>query len=147
MNLTEKIAEDLKSAMLAKDELRLSTIRFLLADMKNYKIEQQRELTDEDVTTLLEKQVKRHRESIESFEKGNRAELAAKEKQELEILQNYLPEQMSREEVEKEVDLAITSSSASSITDMGRVMGMLSTKLKGKADMGLISTLVKEKLS
>lgn len=147
MSLNVKLTNDLKEAMIARDELRVSTIRFLLADMKNYKIEKQRELEDEDIVTLLERQVKRHRESIEAFEKGNRTEMADKEKKELSILQSYLPEQMSREEIEKEVTLVIASSSATSITEMGRLMGMLSAKLKGKADMGLVSDLVKQKLS
>ena len=147
MNLNDKLTPDLKEAMLARDELRVSTIRFLLADMKNYKIEKQRELTDEDIVTLLERQVKRHRESIESFEKGNRAEMADKEKKELAILQTYLPEQMSKEDIAAEVGKAISATNASSIADMGRVMGELSAKLKGKADMGLVSSIVKEKLS
>jgi len=114
--------------------------------MKNYKIEKQRELTDEDVVTLIERQVKRHRESIEGFEKGNRAEMAEKEKQELLILQNYLPEQMGPEEMEKVVIEAINSTAASSMQDIGKVMGALS-HLRGKADFGVISQLVKEKLS
>ena len=147
MSLNEKILADLKAAMFARDQLRVGTIRFLIADMKNFKIEKQRELTDEDIATLLERQVKRHRESIEGFEKGNRTEMAEKEKKELEILQTYLPEQMSAEDIGKEVDLALASSGASSITDMGRVMSMISAKLKGKADMGLVSDLVKAKLS
>lgn len=147
MNPNEKIMADLKSAMLAKDQVRVDTLRFFLADLKNYKIEKQRELNDEDMMTLLERQVKRHRESIEGFEKGGRTEMAEKEKKELEILQTYLPVQMAPEEVEKEVEMAISSSGATSITDMGRVMGIISAKLKGKADMGLVSTLVKEKLS
>ena len=147
MSLNEKLTNDLKEAMMARDELRVSTIRFLMADMKNLKIEKQRELEDEDIAILLERQVKRHRESIEAFEKGNRTEMAAKEKKELSILQSYLPEQMSREEIEKEVTLVIASSGASSITEMCRLMGMLSAKLKGKADMGLVSDLVKQKLS
>ena len=147
MSLNEKLTNDLKEAMMARDELRVSTIRFLMADMKNLKIEKQRELEDEDIAILLERQVKRHRESIEAFEKGNRTEMAAKEKKELSILQSYLPEQMSREEIEKEVTLVIASSGAASITEMGRLMGMLSAKLKGKADMGLVSDLVKQKLS
>ena len=145
--MNEKLTNDLKEAMMARDELRVSTIRFLMADMKNLKIEKQRELEDEDIAILLERQVKRHRESIEAFEKGNRTEMAAKEKKELSILQSYLPEQMSREEIEKEVTLVIASSGASSITEMGRLRGMLSAKLKGKADMGLVSDLVKQKLS
>lgn len=147
MNLTEKIYADLKTAMLAKEELRVGTLRFLIADMKNYKIEKQQDLTNEDVITLLERQVKRHRESIDGFEKGARAEMAAKEKAELEILQTYLPEQMSQDEVEKIVTAAIAQVSATQVSDMGKVMAEVSSQLKGKTDMGLVSKLVKEKLS
>lgn len=146
MSLSEKLQEDLRSAIFAKDELKVSTIRFLIADMKNFKIEKQRDLTDEDVVSLLERQVKRHRESIEGFEKGNRAEMAEKEKKELEILQTYLPAQISAEEIEKAVLEAVTSTGASSPQDMGKVMGALA-HLRGKADFSVISQLVKEKLS
>lgn len=144
--LIEKIQEDLKTAMFAKDELKVSTLRFLLADAKNYKIEKQRDLTDEDILSLLERQVKRHRESIEGFEKGGRAEMAEKEKQELVILQSYLPAQISKEEIEKAVTEAISSTGASSIQEMGKVMGALAA-LRGKADFSLVSQIVKEKLS
>lgn len=146
MNLNDQVIADLKEAMMAREELRVSTIRFLIADMKNYKIEKQRELTDEDIISLLERQVKRHRESIEGFEKGNRTEMAEKEKKELVILQTYLPEQMSAVDIEKEVSEAIAATGAKSITEMGKVMAALS-QLKGKADFSLISQLVKEKLS
>ncbi len=144
--LNEKIQEDLKSALFAKDELKVSTLRFLLADMKNYQIEKQKELEDADVVMILERQVKRHRESIEGFEKGNRVEMAEKEKKELEILQSYLPKQMSEEEINSEVEKAISSTGASSIADMGKVMGALAN-LKGKADFSLVSQKVKEKLN
>lgn len=145
MNLLEKLQDDMKQAMLAKDEIRLSTVRFLLSDVKNYQIEKQRELSDEDVISVLERQVKRHRESIEGFEKGGRVEMAEKEKKELSILQTYLPEQISEAEVESAVEKAISETGASAITEMGKVMGALSY-LKGKADFGIISQKVKEKL-
>ena len=146
MTLNEKLAADLKSAIFAKEALLVETIRFLLADVKNYKIEKQRELTDDDIVILIERQVKRHRESIEAFEKGGRVEMASKEKKELEILRSYLPEQLSTEEVEKAVTEAISSTGAASLPDMGKVLGALSY-LKGKTDFGLVSQLVKEKLS
>ncbi|MDP2671163.1 MAG: GatB/YqeY domain-containing protein [bacterium] len=146
MSLNEKLQADMKEAMIAKDEMRLSTIRFLLSDLNYLKIEKQRELTDEDVLGAIEKQVKRHRESIEGFEKGGRAEMAEKEKAELAILQTYLPAQMSEEDIRKAVGEAIASSGASSIQEMGKVMAALSS-LKGKADMSVVSSIVKEKLS
>ncbi len=144
--LKEKLQEDLKSAMMARDEAKLSTVRFLMSDMNYFKIEKQRELTDEDIIMLIERQVKRHKESIEGFEKGNRTEMAEKEKRELTILQSYLPAQMSQEDVEKAVIEAINSTGATAITEMGKVMGALSS-LRGKADFTLVSQLVKEKLS
>ncbi|HEY4695083.1 MAG TPA: GatB/YqeY domain-containing protein [Candidatus Nanoarchaeia archaeon] len=144
--LLGKLQEDMKTAMMARDEIKLSTVRFLLADIKNYQIEKQRELTDEEVISVIERQVKRHRESIEGFEKGGRRELAEKEKKELSILQTYLPAQVSEEEVRKAVDDAIESTGAATIAEMGKVMGALSG-LHGKADFSLVSQLVKEKLS
>lgn len=144
--IVEKIQQDLKSALFAKDEIKVSTLRMLLSDSKNLKIEKQRELTDEDFQMLLERSVKRHRESIEGFEKGNRPEMAEKEKRELEILQSYLPEQMSESDIVIEVEKAISSSGASSIAEIGKVMGALS-HLRGKADFSIISKLVKDKLS
>jgi len=145
--MIQKLQDDLKGAILSKDEARVSTIRFLLAALKNYQIEKQKELTDEDVVAVIQKQVKQHQESIESFEKGGRAEMVAKEKKELEILQSYLPNQMSETEVETVVNETISKLGASSITDMGKVMGSISSELKGKADMSLVSQKVKEKLS
>ncbi len=146
MTLKEQFQEDLKTALFAREELRVSTIRMLIADMKNYQIEKQRELEDTDVVSLIERQVKRHRESIEGFEKGARIEMAEKEKKELTILQTYLPEQISEEQIAAEVEKAINSTTASTIADMGKVMGALQT-LKGKADFSIVSKLVKEKLS
>lgn len=146
MSLSEKLQADLKAAMIAREEIKVGTLRFLIADMKNFKIEKQRDLTDEDVQSLLERQVKRHRESIESFEKAARAELAEKEKQELTILQTYLPEQISEDDIEKAVAAAINSTGANGIAEMGKVMGALAP-LRGKADFSLVSQKVKEKLS
>ena len=146
MTLTEQLQEDLKTALFAKDSLKVSTIRMLLSDMKNFSIEKQRELEDTDVVSLVERQVKRHRESIEGFEKGARAEMAEKEKRELEILQTYLPEQLSEQQIAAEVEKAISSTSASTIADMGKVMGALGNP-KGKAAFSLGSQKVKERLS
>lgn len=145
--MLQKLQDDLKGAILAKDEAKVSTIRFLLAAIKNVQIEKQAELTDEEIVGVIQKQVKQRRESIEGFEKGGRAEMAAKEKQELEILQSYLPIQMSEAEIETVVNETIRQVGASSITDMGKVMGAISAQLKGKADMTQVSTIVKDKLS
>ena len=144
--MLQKLQDDLKGALMARDEVRLSTIRFLLAAIKNLQIERQKDLTNEDIVSVIQKQIKQHHESIEIFEKGNLVEMAAKEKAELEILQSYLPEQMSKEEVEKLVTAAISQTGATELKDMGRVMAALSSQLKGKADMSLVSSLVREKL-
>lgn len=146
MTLEGQIQEDLKAAIFAKDELKVSTLRMVIADIKNYRIEKQRELEEADITTLLERQVKKHRESIDGFEKGNRMEMAEKERKELSIIQSYLPEQMSEEEIEEAVEKAIQSSGATSISEMGKVMSSLQN-LRGKADFSIVSQKVKEKLS
>lgn len=146
MTLKEQLPADLRSAIFAKDSLKVSTLRMLISDMNNFRIEKQRELEEADLVTLLERQVKRHRESIEDFEKGGRAEMAEKERKELEILQTYLPEQVSQESINSEVEKAVATTGASTIADMGKVMGALA-HLRGKADFTLVSLLVKKKLS
>src|SRR3970040_58406 len=113
MTLKEQLQEDLKTALFARDELKVSTIRMLMAGIKNFSIEKQKELEDADVVSLVERSIKRHRESIDGFEKGERAEMAEKEKKELEILQTYLPEQISEEQIAAEVEQAISSTGAS----------------------------------
>ena len=117
--MESKLREDLKAAMIAKDETRVSTIRLVLSELTYAKVAKKVEtLSDEDVTSVIQKAVKQRKESIESFEKGGRPELAEKEKAELEILENYLPEQMSDLELTKIVEEAITNTGASSMADM-----------------------------
>ncbi len=144
--LKEKLQADLKEAMVAKDETKVSTIRLLMSDLNYLKIEKQRELTDEDVLAAVEKQVKRHRESIDGFEKGGRVEMVEKEKKELVILQSYLPEQIGEDEVRAKIEEAIKNTGATTLAEMGKVMNALS-ELKGKADFSLVSQIVKDKLS
>ena len=146
MSLQEKLQADLKDALRSKDEMKLSTLRFLMASIHNLKIEKGK-LDNEDIVTTIQKQIKQRKESIEGFQQGGRDELVKKEKTEMEILQTYLPEQLSSAEVENIVDSAIKETSASSPQDMGKVMGILSSKLKGKADMGVVSGVVSKKLS
>jgi uncharacterized protein YqeY len=148
--LKEQLLEDLKQAMLAKDEQRLSTIRMLKSALQYYEINKGGagySATDEDVLDVVEKEVKKRRESIEMYKTGGRQELADKEEKELQILLAYLPEQMSEDEVKKLVDEAVNSTGASTMQDMGKVMGALMPKVKGKADGNLVSKLVREKLS
>lgn len=147
--LKDRIQEDLKQAMLAKAEEKLSTIRMLKSALQYFEIQKGGagySATDEDVIDVVGREIKKRRESIEMFEKGNRQELADKEKRELETLQTYLPEQLSEDEVRKLVDEAIAATGASSMQDMGKVMGMLAPQTKGKAEGSLVSSIVREKL-
>lgn len=148
--LRDQIQEDLKKAMIAKDEQRLSVIRMLKSAIQYYEIQKGGagyEATDEDIIEVIGREIKKRRESIELYEKGNRPELAEKENQELAFLQTYLPEQLSEEEVAKLVDEAITQTGATEMKDMGKVMGLLMPKVKGKADNSFVSSLVRERLS
>lgn len=148
--LKQKVQNDLKQSMLARDELRTSVIRLLLSALTYYEIQKGGagyEGTDEDVLEVTGREVKKRKESIEMYQKGNRQDLVDKETKELEILQTYLPAQMSEEEVRKLVKEAVAKTGAKSITEMGKVMGVLMPKVKGKADGSLVSQLVKEELS
>jgi hypothetical protein len=137
----------MKTAMRAKDGARLSTVRLLLAGIKQKEVDERIELTDADVLAILEKMIKQRRESIAQFEKAARQDLADKEKAEIEVLSAYLPQKMSDAEVQQAVAGAISESGASGIKDMGKVMALLKPRLAGRADMGAVSGLVKSKLS
>jgi uncharacterized protein YqeY len=137
----------MKTAMRAKDAARLSAIRLLLSGIKQREVDERKELTDADVTSVIEKMIKQRRESIAQYEKAARQDLADVEKFELGVLSGYLPQQMSDAEVQQEVQKAISESGASGVKDMGKVMGVLKARLAGKADMGKVSNLVKTKLS
>lgn len=147
--LKNKVQEDLKQAMLAHDEQRLSTVRMLKSALQYYEIQKGGagyEATDEDVIEVVGREIKKRKESIEMFEKGGRQELADKERKELEVLQTYLPEQLSEDDVRKLIDNAISQTAATSLQDMGKVMGILSPQIKGKADGSFVSSIVREKL-
>ena len=148
--LKQQIQEDLKNAMFAKDENKLSTIRMLKSAIQYYEIQKGGagyEATDEDVIDVIGKEVKKRKESIELYEKGGRTESAEKEREEAKILEGYLPQQLSENEIAQFVDAAISQTGATSIQDMGKVMGVLMPKTKGKADSTLISNLVRQKLA
>jgi uncharacterized protein YqeY len=135
--------------MIARDEERLSTVRMLKSAIQYFEIQKGGagyEASDEDVIEVVGKEIKKRKESIELYEKGGRQELADKEKREMEILQKYLPEQLSEEEVHKLIDSAVSQAGASTMQDMGKVMGILSPQIKGKADGGMVSAIVREKL-
>lgn len=146
--LSDKLQEDIKTAMLARDEEKLSTLRMLKSAIQYTEINKglDYKATDEDILGVIEKEVKKRREAIDLYVKGGRQELADKEKRELDTLQTYLPEQLTEDEIKKLVDEAITSTNASSMQDMGKVMGTLMSSVKGKADAGMVSTLVRSKL-
>lgn len=145
----QDLQNDLKNSMLAKDEVRTSTLRLLLSAINYYEIQKGGagyEATEDDILGVLQTQVKQRKDSIEQFQSAGRQELVDKEKKELEILQAYLPTQMSEEEVKAKVEEAIKQTGATTIKDMGKVMGALS-ELRNKADMGLVSSIVKSFLS
>ena len=137
----------MKTAMRAKDGARLSTVRLLLAAMKQKEVDERVALTDADVLAIIEKMIKQRRESSTQFEKASRQDLADKEKAEIEVLSAYLPQKMGDAELAQAVAAAVAESGASGIKDMGKVMALLKPRLAGRADMGAVSSLVKAKLS
>jgi len=149
VNLTERIDSDLKMAMREKNATKLGVLRMLKAALTNAAIEKgaQGQLSDTDTTQVIRKQVKQRQDSIESFEKGGRAELAAKEKEELSILQSYLPQQMSVDEISKAVRETIAEVGASSKAQMGAVMKAVQAKVAGRADGKTLSAEVQKQLS
>jgi uncharacterized protein YqeY len=147
MTLKERITEDMKTAMRAGEKERLGTIRLVLAAIKQREVDERIALDDTQVLAALEKMIKQRKESITQFESGGRADLVAKEKAELTVLQAYLPEQMSDAEIDALIAEAVAASGATSIKDMGKVMGLVKAKAQGKADMGAVSARIKQKLS
>jgi uncharacterized protein YqeY len=146
MALKEQITEDMKSAMRAKETARLGTVRLLLSAMKQKEVDERVVLTDADILAIIDKMVKQRRESIAQFEKAGRNDLADGEKAEIAVLSAYLPQQLSEVEVAKEIEAAIKETGASGAKEMGKVMGLLKSRLAGKTDMGKVSGLVKAKL-
>lgn len=146
--MEEKLREDLKQAQLNKNEVKVGTLRLILSDLTYAKVAKGEEsLSDEDVISVLQKAIKQRKESIESFKKGNRSDLVLKEEAELAILQEYLPEQLSNEELTSLVEESITNTGASSMVDMGKVIGMVMGKVGQRAEGGRVSTIVREKLN
>lgn len=147
MSLKEQITEDMKNAMRAKDTGKLGTIRLLLAEIKRKEVDERIELTDAHVTAIVEKMIKQRKDSITQFEAGGRADLADIEKAELVHLTGYMPAGLSDEEVAAEVAAAVAASGAAGPQDMGKVMAIVKPKLAGRADMTVVSALVKKALS
>lgn len=145
-NLSDKIKEDLKNAQLERNEIKVSTLRLLLSALTYARVDGGSELDDEGILFVIQKEAKKRRESIESFRSGRREELAQKEETELKILEEYLPAQMSDEELTKIVEDTIKELGATSMQDMGKVIGAVMGKVKGLADGGRVSGIVKTKL-
>ena len=147
MSLKNQITEDMKSAMKAGEKDRLKVVRLIMAAIKQVEVDKRVELDDPGVLAVLEKMVKQRRDSIEQFEKGGREDLAAIERAEIEVVQKYLPEQLSADEIAALVGEVIAATGATGIRDMGKVMGQIKAKAAGRADMGAVSATVKERLN
>jgi len=146
MSLKDRITQDVKDAMRAKDKPRLATLRLITAAIKQREVDERIELDDTQVTLVLDKMVKQRRESIVQFEMAGRDDLIAIETSELEIITPYLPEQLGEDEINALIDAALEETGATSIKDMGKVMGLLKPELQGKADMSAVSALIRAKL-
>ena len=147
MSLKVRINDDMKTAMRAKDAPRLSAIRLLLSAMKQKEVDERVELTDADVIAIIDKMLKQRRESIAQFEKGGRQDLAETEKFEAGVLQTYMPQALSDDEINAEIAAAMQATGAKAISDMGKVMAILKPKFAGRADMGKVSALIRAKLA
>ena len=147
MSLRQKITEDMKAAMRAKETARLSAIRLLLSAIKQREVDERIELTDADTVAIIEKMNKQRRDSIGQYEAAGRQDLADVEKFEMSVLATYMPQQLSETEVQAAVADAISAVAAAGPQDMGKVMGYLKPKLAGVADMGKVSALIKVALS
>jgi uncharacterized protein YqeY len=147
MPLKSQVVEDMKTAMRAKDAPRLSTIRMLLAAVKQREVDERIELTDADVLSIIEKMIKQRRDSIAQFEAGKRDDLVATERAEIGVLAAYLPAQLSDAEIDALIADAIASTGAAGMAGMGKVMGVVKPKVAGRADMGAVSARIKAKLT
>lgn len=147
MSLKLQITEDMKTAMRAKDSARLGAIRLLLAAIKQREVDERIELTDVDVISAIEKMLKQRRDSIAAFESANRTDLADIEKFEVSVLQTYLPQQLTEDEIKVILDKVIVDTGADGVKDMGKVMAAIKPLVAGKADMGKISGLIKTRLA
>jgi len=142
--ITTKLQDDLKTSMKAKDKLRVSTLRMLINEMKNAQLEEREELPEAKEIAIITSYAKKRRESIKSYEQGGRDDLAESERQELEIVMDYLPEQMSEDEIRAEIVKTVAGTGANGPKDMGMVMGPLMAKFKGRADGGTVKMITME---
>lgn len=145
--MKERILNDLKEAMKQKDKELLSVIRMVKGAIQMDEIAKKKELSDDEVITIISKQIKTRKESIAEFEKAGRDDLKNQTQSEIDILMRYMPEQMSEEEVLKVIDQAFETVQPTSMKDMGKLMGVITPQVRGKADMGFVNKIIKEKLS
>jgi len=146
MSLKSTLSEDMKGALRAKDAARLSAIRLLMAAIKQREVDERIELGDGDVISIIEKMVKQRRESISHYEKGGRSDLVEAERFEISVLSAYLPQPLSAHEIDEAIAAVLSELGATAVSDMGRVMASLRTRLAGRADMAQVSSLVKARL-
>ena len=146
-DLKQRIMNDMKSCMREGDKPTLGTIRLILSAIKQQEVDSRKDLEDGDILAILDKMAKQRRESIEQFEKAGRDDLASKEQDELKVIQTYLPEQLSDDEITSMIDEAIQTTGAESMRDMGKIMGIIKPKMQGRADMSAVSALIKSRLS
>lgn len=147
MSLKDRIQQDVKDAMRAKEKQRLATIRLITAAIKQREVDERIELDDTQVLAVLDKMVKQRRDSIEQYTKAGRDDLAKQESYEVGVCQEYLPEALGEDELNALVDQAIAATAAASMRDMGKVMGQIKPKAQGRADMGAVSDMVKARLT
>ncbi len=145
--LKERVTEDMKTALRAREKGKLGALRLILAAIKQQEIDTRAELDDAQVLGVMDKMVKQRRESMDQYVRAGREDLAAQEQLELEVIGTYLPEPLSETEIDALIDTILTETSATSMKDMGRVMGKLKPRLQGRADMGAVSNRVKARLS
>lgn len=143
----QRILDDIKTAMKAGDKSRLGTLRLMSAAIKQIEVDQRTELDEPGTITVLDKMLKQRRESIAQYEKASRDDLIAVEQSEIELIQEYMPAALSEDEVAGIIDDAVKTSGASSIKDMGKVMGLVKPALQGKADMSVVSQIIKQRLN
>lgn len=147
MTLKAQLTEDMKTAMRAKDQLSLGTIRLINAAVKQYEVDERAEADDTKITAILTKMVKQRKDSAKIYTEAGRQDLADKENAEIKVLNRYLPQMMSAEEIQTAVETVISMTGASGMADMGKAMGVLKTQLAGKADMGEVNKILKAALT
>ena len=147
MSLKDQLKDQQKLAMLARDKARLGAIRLLMAEIKQREVDTRIELNDEDILAVVTKMVKQRRDSISQFEAAGRQDLADKESAEILVLQEFLPQQLTADEIAALIEQAITESGAAVMADMGKVMAVLKPKIQGRADVGAVSAKVKTRLA